>query len=348
MTAAELRRRRSAAQLLAGAAAPADPVAAVAHLLAVQAQDLRAARLALRARGAARERGGGRRGPDGRPLARQRLADARHAPSRRARRLRMAARADGAAQRGDEPPPARAARRRCQAAVPALVRALAAEGPLPRAALGERLATAGIRTEGQILPHLLALAAAEGSVVLGPVHDGAQRFALARDWLGPAAARAGARDRAGGARAALPARPRAGHGRRPRGLVGIAAARRPRGAGGDRRRALAATGAGRPRRVAAPPRRLPPRLLGAFDPYLLGWRDRCFAVAPEHARRVHPGGGIVRATAVANGRVVGTWARRRGAVAIEPFEPLPARVAAALRREAADVARFEGAGERQH
>jgi hypothetical protein len=29
-------------------------------------------------------------------------------------------------------------------------------------------------------------------------------------------------------------------------------------------------------------------------------------------------------------------------VAVEPFEPLPARVAAALRREAGDVARFEG------
>ena len=54
MTAAQLRRRRAAAQLLAGAAAP-DAHGAVAHLLAVQAQDLRAARLALRARGAARD-----------------------------------------------------------------------------------------------------------------------------------------------------------------------------------------------------------------------------------------------------------------------------------------------------
>jgi len=47
----ELRRRRAAAQLLGGAAS--NPGEAVAHLLAVQAQDLRAARLALRARGAA-------------------------------------------------------------------------------------------------------------------------------------------------------------------------------------------------------------------------------------------------------------------------------------------------------
>ena len=52
MTAAQLRRRRSAAQLLAGAPR-LDLAGAVRHLLAVQAQDLRAARLALRARGAA-------------------------------------------------------------------------------------------------------------------------------------------------------------------------------------------------------------------------------------------------------------------------------------------------------
>ena len=65
--------------------------------------------------------------------------------------------------------------------------------------------------------------------------------------------------------------------------------------------------------------RSPPRLLPAFDPYLLGWKDRGFAVAPEHARRVHPGGGIVRATAVADGLVVGTWTMPGGKVVLEPF-----------------------------
>lgn len=52
MTATDLRRRRAAAQLLAGGKG-GGPQAAVSHLLAVQAQYLRAARLALRARGAA-------------------------------------------------------------------------------------------------------------------------------------------------------------------------------------------------------------------------------------------------------------------------------------------------------
>jgi hypothetical protein len=99
-------------------------------------------------------------------------------------------------------------------------------------------------------------------------------------------------------------------------------------------------------REPPPPGPVPARLLPAFDPYLLGWRDRAFAVPPEHARRVHPGGGILRATATVDGVAVGTWsARRRGgrlAVAVEPFAPLAPADAAALEEEAADVAGFEG------
>jgi hypothetical protein len=85
----------------------------------------------------------------------------------------------------------------------------------------------------------------------------------------------------------------------------------------------------------------PPRLLPAFDPYLLGWKERTFAVPAGHARRVHPGGGIIRAVATVDGVAVGTWRRRSGAVEIEPFSALPAEDEAALAAEAADVARFE-------
>ena len=81
----------------------------------------------------------------------------------------------------------------------------------------------------------------------------------------------------------------------------------------------------------APAHEPPPRLLPAFDPYLLGWKDRSFAVDAEHARRVHPGGGIVRATAIARGRAVATWTLRAGRVSLEPFAPLPGRVEVALR-----------------
>jgi len=336
----ELRRRRAGAQLLAGAGA-LNPLGAASHLLAVQAQDLRAARLALRARGAARTAAevDAALSDDRSLVVGWLLRGTLHLVARDDYRWLHALTA---------PLNAATCRRRLgqlgvsfDDAAPVVLRALADEGPLPRAALAERVTAAGISAEGQVMPHVLALAAAEGSVVLGPVRDGAHRFALTRDWLGPQAA---APERAT-AVAELARRYLQGHGPATdadlatwsglplpdarAGLTAIAGELEQDGELVD----LA--------RRAAPPRRLEARLLPAFDPYLLGWRDRLFAVAPEYARRVHPGGGILRATAVTQGRVVGTWSRRRGEVAVEPFAPLGARVAAALEREAAAVTRFE-------
>ncbi len=340
MTPAELRRRRSAAQLLAGAP-QLDPAAAVERLLAVQAQDLRMARLALRARGAARSAA----------AVDAALTDDRSLVAGWLMRgtLHLVASGDYAWLHALTAPLSAATNRRrlaqlggdAESAEPVIVRALASEGPLERRVLGERLAAAGIRIEGQILPHLLALAAARGHVVLGPVRDGRQCFAPARDWLG-SPQRAPDRD---AALAELARRYLRAHGpamdvdlaawsglplRDARaGLAAIAAELEQDGALVDLAR--------RP----APPRRLPARLLGGFDPYMLGWRERTFAVAHEHAQRVHPGGGIVRATAIANGRAVGTWTAKGGAVAVEPFAPLATGVSAALRREAAAVERFD-------
>jgi hypothetical protein len=99
-------------------------------------------------------------------------------------------------------------------------------------------------------------------------------------------------------------------------------------------------------RRPAPPERIEPRLLPAFDPYLLGWKNRSFAVPAKYARRVHPGGGMLRAVATADGRVVGTWSARRRSgrleVELDPFGRLTSDVAPALREDAEDVARFEG------
>jgi hypothetical protein len=199
--------------------------------------------------------------------------------------------------------------------VAAIERALA-DGPLDRAALAEKIAAAGVGADGQRTPHLLGLAAQRGLIVFGP---GA--YVLARDWLPPA--RPVTRD---AALAELGTRYLRGHApAEPADLAawsGLAL--------GDARTALAA---GRTPRTRVPGR-LPPRLLPAFDPYLLGWRDRSFAVAPEHAKAVHPGGGILRATAVAGGRAVGTWTFAGGKVELHPFAPLPDSVAAALAREA--------------
>jgi hypothetical protein len=86
------------------------------------------------------------------------------------------------------------------------------------------------------------------------------------------------------------------------------------------------------------------RLLPAFDGYLLGYRGRHHAVAPEDAARVHPGGGIIRATVLVDGRVAGIWRidRRRGRLVVESFAGLPGAPIAALDAEVDDIARFLG------
>ena len=49
------------------------------------------------------------------------------------------------------------------------------------------------------------------------------------------------------------------------------------------------------------------KLLGHFDPYLLGYKDRGFALDPAYAKRVQRGGGFVQAVVLVDGRVAGTW-----------------------------------------
>ena len=326
----ELRARRAAAQLL-DAARPRSAPEVVGRLLAVQAQELRSARLAIRARSA------GLTASDvDRELTTERSLVAGWLLRGTLHLVRredygwlhaLTAPTQTAASRrrlGQEGVPPAAAER----AVELIEAALAREGPLTRAELAERLAADGIRTEGQATPHLLKLAAIRGVAVLGPVRDGVQAYALAREWLGgelPAVDR-------GAALAELGRRYLAGHApASPEDLATWAGLPLR-----DARAALADVDPDVPIPVEPPPRLLPP-----FDPYLLGWKDRSFMVSPEHARRVHPGGGVLRATATVDGVAVGTWSLSGGRVEIDPFAPLAPEHAAALQAEAADVERFE-------
>lgn len=88
------------------------------------------------------------------------------------------------------------------------------------------------------------------------------------------------------------------------------------------------------------------RLLGHFDNYLLAYRDRAVAVAPEHETEIQTGGGFTMPTVLLDGRAIGTWRQRRSptgvAVDVSPFGRLPARALPGLRAEAADLARFLG------
>ena len=90
-----------------------------------------------------------------------------------------------------------------------------------------------------------------------------------------------------------------------------------------------------PQRPAVLP---PPRLLGAFDPLLLGWASRDPVTGPH--KHIVTNNGLFRPFALAGGRAVATWTFSGGRVVLAPFTPLDARTQAALDAEATDVTRF--------
>jgi hypothetical protein len=214
-------------------------------------------------------------------------------------------------------------------------------GPLTRSQLRGRVAAAGVRTEGQAMVHILALASIRGLIVRGPAAGRDQAFVLGRDWLGappPTVSREAAlgelarRYLAGHA----PAADRdlaqwAGIGLRDArlGLTRCGAVQRADG--------LAELPGSPPRAAAALPL---PLLLGAFDPLLLGWASRDPIVGPHG--RIVTAGGLFRPFALAGGRAVATWTITDGRVVLTPFAPLDTQTRAALAADAAAVMRFLG------
>jgi hypothetical protein len=331
---------RLTAQLLAVRSARS-PAAVTGHLLAVQAQDPRGARLAIRARAAGLS-----------------AADVDHAlTSERSLvitwlnrgTLHLVRREDYGWLHELTTPPLLAANARrlsetgltaaqADRAIRVIERSLSAEGPLTRIQLRERIAQAGVSTRGQALVHVLFLAALRGIAVRGPMVGREHAYVLVRDWLGQPARVD--RDRA---LAELARRYLTGHG--PSTDRDLA-----RWAGLPLRDARAGLGsiaaelesrsdgqidlAGRP-----PPSPLPPpRLLGAFEPLLLGWRSR-EAVLNRHEPTV-VSGGVFRPFALVRGRAAATWKLVAGTVELQPFGPLAERDESALADEAEDVTRY--------
>ena len=333
---------RLAAQLLSGRTAR-DALAVVDRLLAVQAQDGRGARLAIRARSEgltatavdhalSEERSLLVTWLNRGTLHLVRSEDYAwlHAlttpPVLRinARRLAQEGVSEAAAER----------------ALATIERALGAEGPLTRAQLREHLAAAGVRTEGQAFVHLLIFASLRGVIVRGPMLGGEHAHVLVHDWLGEPANVD--RERA---LAELCRRYLAGHAPADErdlarwsglalrdiraGLRAISGALREREDG-----MVELAGA-----APAHPSPLPaPMLLGAFDPLLLGWRSRTELLAGSVG--IVTTNGIFRPFALVHGRAAAIWSLRRGQIALEPFAPLAADVRAALERDARDVQRF--------
>jgi hypothetical protein len=86
------------------------------------------------------------------------------------------------------------------------------------------------------------------------------------------------------------------------------------------------------------------RLLPRFDTYLLGYTDRNLVVDPSYARRIHPGGGIIHPVLLVDGQATGTWkTKQRRAnleIQIEPFQPIADVLLPQIEIEVADLGRF--------
>jgi Winged helix DNA-binding domain len=220
--------------------------------------------------------------------------------------------------------------------------ALASDGPLTRLQLRERLDSAGVRTEGQALVHLLMLACLHGIAIRGPMVGKHHAYALTRDWLEPTKPV----DREV-ALAELARRYLVGHGPADDRDLAKWAGLPLR----DARAGLMAIGselaeredglvqlAGQPPAEDIPP----PKLLGPYDPVLHGWVSRD-SILGDH-RHLVTSNGLFRAFAMVDARAVATWKGSNGKVVIDPLEPISAKVAAALEDDADDVTRFLGGG----
>lgn len=341
--------RRLTAQLLSGRPAR-DPEAVCERLLAVQSQDQRGARLAIRARS---------RGLTASDVDRA-LTEARTLLITWCNRgtLHLIRREDYPLLHAVTTPPLRTANatrlRQTGVSAAALARglravtaALADEGPLTHDAVLARLRAARVPVDGQAGIHVMFRAALDGLVVRGPMIGRRQAWALVRDWL-PEAPAALARTDRGTARAEFARRYLAAHapagdrdlarwagislGDARAGLAAIASKLR------ERRDGLLELTSG-PRRAAPLP---PPRLLGTYEELVLGWESRD-AVLGDHAGRVITGG-IFRGFAIAQGRAVATWQIRDRRIAIDPFAPLEGHVRTALEADGAAVLAFLGLG----
>ncbi len=331
---------RLTAQALAGAPLKR-PVDVAERLLAVQGQDPRGARLAVRARTT------GLRAADvDRELSEERsllitwlnrgtlhlvrsedypLLQALTTPqllTSSTRRLRQEGVSERAVERGIE----------------TIERSLAEEGPLTGMQLKERLEAAEVRTAAQAFIHLMFLAALRGISVRGPMLGKQHAYVLVHDWLGPQ--KPVDRD---AALAELARRYLVGHG--PADDRDLA-----RWAGVPLRDARAGLGAiaselveredglvDLAKRPPAEPHPAP-RLLGAYDPLLLGWTSRDEVVGPH--KLLVTINGIFRPFALVDGRAVATWRYAGGKVTIEPLGKVSKKAAPALEAEADAVEEF--------
>lgn len=346
----EIAGKRFAAQLLAGKPA-STPERVAARLLAIQGQDGRGARLAIRARTS------GLTAADvDRALTADRtlvltwlnrgtlhlvrtedywwLHQLTMRPSQQVAVRRMLAQNgvdDAGAEKG----------------VSVVEAALLAQGPLTGPQLRAIVAAAGLPAQGNVPLHIVALASMRGVVVRGPMIGLQHAYVHARDWLGtppPApepdvtlaelarrylAGHGPASDRDLAKWAGLPL------GEARRGLAAIASDLRDRPDGLAELETAAET---RPADGPGGPAGPAPRLLGAYDPVLLGWASR-EEILGDHQDIVTVNG-LFRPFALVDGRAAGIWSWSGGQVVLNRSAGLSPAAESALAAEARDVRRF--------
>jgi hypothetical protein len=230
-------------------------------------------------------------------------------------------------------------------------KALGEEGPLTRSEVRERIEKAGVELNTQTGMHIALTAVVSGIACLGPDRGKTTCLVRREDWIGKPPpfdrdralaklarryirAFAPATDRDFAYWAGLPLRDvRAG-------LESISKEIEEVRVGDE---TMLAPLGGLPRLPATGQ----VRMLGNFDTYLLGWKDRGFSVASEHAQHVKEGGGgWIRPVILEDGIVVGGWRSSRKGGRLEITLNLPKdereRLASKIDAEITDIARIEG------
>ena len=223
---------------------------------------------------------------------------------------------------------------------------------LTRARLAEALDARGIPVAGQAIHHLVRFAALRGLICLGTEVDGDLTYTLLDEWL-PATQPARQPD---DPLAELARRYLAAH-----APATMADFKRWSGLGAAQVKAAWAAIAhehvpvalpdcdglmlqGQLDAVEASPPAPTVRLLPRYDNFLLGYESRSFMVAEKYARRVHPGGGLIRSCMLVDGAAKANWKlekRRAGArVLVEPFETLEGSILPQLEAEVQSLGRF--------
>ena len=231
---------------------------------------------------------------------------------------------------------------------------LAQDGPLIRAELADKLRTRGIAVAGQAIHHLVRYAALRGLICLGPEREGDLTYVLLSEWL-PDYQPLEATDEL------LPIFAR----RFLRAYGPATSADFARWTGINARSADAAFEAIAGECVACespigevsllkqqleqlPATAIEPtvRFLPRYDNYLLAYKSRDFMVDAAHAKKVHPGGGLIRACVVIDGVAVANWKleqqRKTARIVVSPFETLDTSLLPFMETEVGNLARFLG------